>query len=92
MALFKKRNKGEKKAFKDQPAGKILAVVTNIAGDKFGIPSIKNLFKGEKKILTMSWQKLAVIFAAIIIFAFLVKFEVIELDSLILLIEEVMNG
>lgn len=91
MGIFEKKDKKKKEPFKERPIGKVAGTALNIVGDIAKIPSIKNWFKGEKKLAGMSWQLMAVLVGAVVVFSLLLKFGVIDIDTLVILIEEMMS-
>lgn len=85
------RKKKDKEPFKERPIGKVTGVALNIVGDIAKVPSIKNWFQGEKKLAGMTWQQTAVLLSGTIVLAVLIKYDVIEIEAVLTLIEELFS-
>lgn len=85
------RRKKDKDPFKERPIGKITGAALNIVGDIAKVPSIKNWFQGEKKLAGMTWQQTAVLLSGTIVLAVLIKYDVIEIESVLILIKELFS-
>lgn len=89
MGLLKKRK--DREPFKQRPIGKVTGAALNIVGDIAKVPSIKNWFQGEKKLAGMTWQQTAVLLSGAIVLAVLIKYDVIEIESVLVLIKELFS-